>query len=301
MFALKKRGNAGGDERSVKNDDLDNQLSRNWYLLAGVSIVSTVGLAIATTPFLKLHVTSLWPWAHTHMVLLGGLTASIIVLVVHLTLQQNRLTGIRNQVNSLGDESSERARRHNARLHALLNVSRIMGSVTNPDNVFNCITKTCIELFDCQQASLMLLNQETQELEMKSATGHIEQGKVTDARQKLGEGIAGWVAEKHQPLILGRDTDPSMYPDLKLRSLNLTAAMVVPIVLRNQLVGVLSISSRTPETQYTEEDLRSLQVFAENAGTCIRHAEQAEWMRNTIDMQREKSGMFDAQPVDTTS
>jgi hypothetical protein len=30
-------------------------------------------------------------------------------------------------------------------------------------------------------------------------------------------------------------------------------------------------------------------VFAENAGACIRHAEQAEWMRNTIEKLREQS------------
>ena len=143
----------------------------------------------------------------------------------------------------------------------------------------------------------MMLNEKTQELEMRSATGHLEHGKVRAARQKVGEGIAGWVAKTQEPLILGREVDPSQYPGLKLRSLVLTAAMVVPIILREQAVGVLSISSRSPETQYTQDDLRALQVFAENAGTCIRHAEQAEWMRETIEKQREKSGIFDSQPT----
>jgi hypothetical protein len=39
-----------------------------------------------------------------------------------------------------------------------------------------------------------------------------------------------------------------------------------------------------------EEDLRALEVFAENAGTCIRQAERSEWMRQTIEqMHRQNS------------
>jgi GAF domain-containing protein len=59
-------------------------------------------------------------------------------------------------------------------------------------------------------------------------------------------------------------------------------AMVVPIKVRDELVGVLNVGSASAETSYDDEDLQSLQVFSENAGTCIRHAQQAQWMRNTI-------------------
>ena len=65
--------------------------------------------------------------------------------------------------------------------------------------------------------------------------------------------------------------------------MNLTATILVPIMVRDELVGVLNISSRAPGTTYDEEDLRALEVFAENAGTCIRQAERAEWMRQTIE------------------
>jgi GAF domain-containing protein len=63
---------------------------------------------------------------------------------------------------------------------------------------------------------------------------------------------------------------------------------VVPIMVRDELVGVLNISSRATETIYFEEDLRALEVFAENAGTCIRQAERSEWMRQTIERMRQQ-------------
>jgi hypothetical protein len=45
---------------------------------------------------------------------------------------------------------------------------------------------------------------------------------------------------------------------------------------------VINVASERPGTVYDDEDLRALQVFAENVGSCIRHTQQAEWMRQLI-------------------
>jgi hypothetical protein len=42
------------------------------------------------------------------------------------------------------------------------------------------------------------------------------------------------------------------------------------------------VSSRDVAARYSPDDLRALQVFAENAGTCIRHAERAAWSRRVM-------------------
>ncbi|MCK5620290.1 MAG: GAF domain-containing protein, partial [Candidatus Krumholzibacteria bacterium] len=57
---------------------------------------------------------------------------------------------------------------------------------------------------------------------------------------------------------------------------------VVPVLLRDELVGVLNIRSRDLKSRYTDDDLQALMVFAENVGTVIRHSEHVEWMRKTI-------------------
>jgi GAF domain-containing protein len=76
--------------------------------------------------------------------------------------------------------------------------------------------------------------------------------------------------------------DPGRYPGFRPKGEQITAAMVVPIEARGELIGVLNASSRTENHEYTEEDLQALQVFAEHAGIACRHAEQADWMRQTI-------------------
>ena len=119
-------------------------------------------------------------------------------------------------------------------------------------------------------------------LEVRSATGHENLGQVLGARQRLGQGVAGWVAEAREPLILGPHVDPARFRNLQSKVATLSAAMVVPIVLRDELLGVLSASSRVEGMRYDKNDLRALEVFAETAGISVRHAQQSEWMRETI-------------------
>jgi len=264
----------------------EQRLSRNWYLLVGVTILSTLGLAVAVAPVLSEQLGTLWPWPNTHMVLLGGLIASVVVLTVYLTVQQRRFTQVGQEVHHLEEEAATRERQDHARLKALLNISRMMGSVTNLEDVFKGIMDACIELFNAQQASLMLLNSETNELEVRAATGHLDKEGVRVARRKVGEGVAGWVAKKHQPLVLGPNADVSQFPDLEADVSDSTAALVVPVMLREELVGVLSIRSRVVGDQYSDEDLQALRVLAENVGTLIRHSEHVEWMRTTIEDSR---------------
>jgi len=269
---------------------LEQQSMHNWYLLAAITAMTTIGLLIAVTPVLSKSISSFWPWANTDLVLLVGLGGSILLLILQLTFQQIKVTGIRHQVQNMESSANESRQQNASRLHALLNVSRMMGSVTDPASVFQAITSTCLEIFDCHQSSLMLLNTETDMLEMKAATGHINREKLNAVQQPVGKGIAGYVAQQKQPVILGKNIDPTKYPGLHTQAMKLTAAMVVPILVRDELVGVLNISSRSPSTLYLEEDLRALEVFAENAGTCIRQAERAEWMRQTIEkMHRQKA------------
>jgi len=261
-----------------------------WYLLGAVNIVTTAGLAFAITPLLGDRITGLWPWANTHVVLLTLLPLSMALLVGYLTIQKTKARDMRVRVMDMVEDSARRERQNAARLRALLNVSRMMGSVTNLENVFETITNTCLEVFDCQQASLMIVNTDTNTLETRAATGHNNAEEVKKSTVKIGEGVAGWVAAERKPIVLTRETNLAEYPKLKLKDKRLSAAMVVPILLRDELVGVLNISNRSPEASYSNEDLQALSVFAESAGTCIRHTEHVEWMRKTIQDQSSRAG-----------
>src|SRR5581483_8030563 len=84
--------------------------------------------------------------------------------------------------------------------------------------------------------------------------------------QKIGEGIAGRVAQTDQPmLILASSSDPRL-TGVTLRP-EIGSSMLVP--MKNQegrVLGVLSIRRRRPAPDFTDDDLKLFSVFATQAG-----------------------------------
>ena len=220
-----------------------------------------------------------WPWIKTEYVLLGALAVLIPIFVAYLDHQRRKVRAVQQRLERMEERAIGQGRRDETRLHALLRVSQLMGSDNDLQGVFDSITNMCMEAFDCQQASLMLANEEGTELEVCAATGHANLAEVLSSRQRIGENIAGWVAQHRTPILIRSAVDAAKYPGLRLRDTSISSAMVVPIVTADTLVGVINVGGRTSDAFYDEHDLQALQVFAENVGTCIVHAKQSELLK----------------------
>ncbi len=273
-----------GDDKTTQNfeaqDRLEAQFWRNWSIMVVLIMLTVFGLMSGVAGGLRQRVAEVWPWAGTDLALQVALSVIVLAFTGYLTSQQRKVLGMRRQLQDSLRASNRKVKRNLERLLSLLTVSRSLAKETDPQAIFDCISQTCLDTFDCNQVSMMLKDKDTGELEVRSARGHEDVSRVIGRRIKVGEGIAGWVAEHRKPVVLGETWQQN--PDINPKNESLTAAMVVPILVRDELVGVLNVSSRSPEQEYTEEDLRALHVFAEHAGVASRHAEQAMWMRQTI-------------------
>ncbi|HUV37140.1 MAG TPA: GAF domain-containing protein [Patescibacteria group bacterium] len=274
------------DRRSEKNGQSGkNRLYtltwRNWFFLTGVLVLTTLGLGTALPPLISERIVHPWPWIKTDLILIVGLSVTVFAVVLYLTQQQRHVLDVNRRMQHLVKESDKRMHGYIGRLYALIRLGRTLAEETDLPTVFNCITNMCVEVFNCQRASLMLYEPEMKELVLRAVSG-LPAEAIIDSRLPLGEGIAGWAAQRGEALLLGNDDDSERYPELDLHDETIASAMVVPIMLRSELVGVINVSSTSPETLYDKEDLGALQVFAENTGAYIRHAEQAHWMRQTI-------------------
>jgi signal transduction protein with GAF and PtsI domain len=132
------------------------------------------------------------------------------------------------------------------------------------------------EVLEGEQVSVMLLDPETEELTITAALGHPDPTKLHGIRQHPGDGIAGWVAEHRRPLLLGPDMDPKKFWRFKPKPEAIHAAMVVPLVHRDRLLGVINVSRRATERTYGKQELRALQVIAWTTVLCLRLVELEE-------------------------
>jgi transcriptional regulator with GAF, ATPase, and Fis domain len=254
--------------------EIENRDRHTWLLLGVTLAATTIGLT-ATTFFVT------WPWQSAQAARLILLCLLVFLLASYLTRQRQLLEEMRRKMAQLERSAAER---RYSRLFDLLDVSRILDSERDAHNVFDAVTQVCLEIFNCEKASLMLVV-DGRYLEVKSAFGYMNR-KIIGARQKMGEGIAGWVARNREPVLIQGRIEPGKYPGLTFKSRGLAAAVVVPIIVREELVGVLNISTRSPQTYYDDEDLRAIQAFADNVGACVLAGMTAQKMRDTIDKQQ---------------
>lgn len=261
--------------------DLDSKFLQQWLLMTTVPILTTVTLAMVM-PFVREVYPDAWPWAGTDTLLVSGLYLVVILFAWHVITQQRRIMKLRDALYEARTDVHEARKRHRNRMMAICALNGAVGDESDPRSVFETLTRMCKDVFESDRSSLMTLDHKAQRLVVQAAFGHENTARVIGASRELGEGIAGWVALHREPLLLGKEFDQSRFhgrlPDVGA----IRSAMIVPLVVREQVVGVLSVANVQCDVEYDTDDLTTLQVFAETAEFCIRHAENADWMRSLI-------------------
>lgn len=116
----------------------------------------------------------------------------------------------------------------------------------------------------------MMVGRSGTELQMMAnIEGH--RTRNADARVPISEGIAGWVAQHRQTLILPRDF--SSHPALnEFRHGDVASSICVPIESKNVVLGVLNLKSSTDPDRFTEDTATLVTALTNQAAIAIDNA-----------------------------
>jgi len=156
-------------------------------------------------------------------------------------------------------------------LELLLEVGRLLSSKLELPELLTSVLELSTRVVGSESASLLLLDDKTQELYFDVALGLGEDaGKV---RLKMGQGIAGTVAQSRTPEIINEvRQDPRWSPAMDAASGFVTKSILaVPMMLKGRLIGVLEAINKRGAT-FTEADLRVFEAFASQAAVAIDNA-----------------------------
>jgi putative methionine-R-sulfoxide reductase with GAF domain len=201
----------------------------------------------------------------------GTSRALLLVLVVvgsFFLWAFHRQAALERLTRSLTDERVLTAALTN-RLHEvslLLDAGKQINAQLELDEVIDSILRSACELLDATGGSVMLV--EETDLVTVCTIGRAE---AFAQRERLGEGVAGYVALRREPVLIDGHVDPDLFPGLVLREPYVESAMSVPLVHRAELQGVLNLNAPIGRS-FTEYDLRALAVFAEQAAIAIANA-----------------------------
>ncbi|HKW50789.1 MAG TPA: GAF domain-containing protein [Candidatus Eisenbacteria bacterium] len=126
--------------------------------------------------------------------------------------------------------------------------------------LFREILALAVEQTRAEAGSIMVLDEEEGELRIAFADG-LSPDTVRSTRQKLGEGVAGKVAQEGRPLIINERIADPRFRDTRERS-RISAAMSAPIQLDGRVIGVINVSSNQPDRRFEEQDLARLTEIA---------------------------------------
>jgi GAF domain-containing protein len=229
-----------------------------WVRTASsLAAVAVVAVALTTLPS-----GSTPAGTNRALVVVLAIVGSFFLWAFHKQAALERLT------RSLTDERVLTAALTN-RLHEvslLLDAGKQMNAHLQMDELLDTILRSACELLDATGGSVMLV--EETDLVTVCVLGR---DAAVGQRMRLGEGVAGYVAIRRDPVLIDGHADPELFPGLVLREPYVESAMSVPLVHRAELQGVLNVNAPIGRS-FTEYDLRALAVFAEQAALAIANA-----------------------------
>ncbi|MBI3596578.1 MAG: GAF domain-containing protein [Nitrospirae bacterium] len=147
-----------------------------------------------------------------------------------------------------------------------------IGMETQPEKALDTILKAALELFTADRGSIMLVNEARQTLVIASSVG-IRPEYLAQSRPKIGEGIAGYVAQTGEALLLPQKINTDQYKNFEIKATELRSGICAPLRSREKIIGVINYSITDPTKRlFTEYDLKLLSIFAQYATLVIEAA-----------------------------
>jgi putative methionine-R-sulfoxide reductase with GAF domain len=248
---------------------IERRRAQLWYRTAGILVaaVAAVGLLAA--------------WPQEQRVVLTADTLRAVFLAAAgcfaaaAGLQERELTRLTRDLTDERVVTAALTTRLNE-VEVLLAAGREMNAVLELPRLLETILRISTELLDAGGGSLMVV--EDGELVAVQVRGRPE---ALGTRVRLGDGIAGHVALRREPILIDGQVDPDVFPGLTDREPYVESAMSVPLVHDDELLGVLNVNAPAGHG-FTQHDLRALAVFAEQAAGAIANARRYEAERDQV-------------------
>ncbi len=174
-------------------------------------------------------------------------------------LKLNKLEALERQVESLSK---------------LVEINGIINSTLNINRLLSIIMEMIKDIMDTETSSLLLYDEDKDELVFKVALGEAGDELKEKYRVQMGQGIAGWVALNRKD-VLANDVynDPrfdSMYD--KNTGFITRAILCAPLLFKGKLIGVIQAINPVNKTAFDENDMTLFRVFSNQAALAVQNA-----------------------------
>ena len=208
------------------------------------------------------------------------MTAQLRSFYENLEGQVKERTAALTQANDqLQREISERAqaeeslRQQNQYLEALRATMTELSMELEISKLLQTIVERAVQLLDAGDGELAIYDEKQNDLQVVISYNimQIRSRNYVGVRLAPGEGAMGHVARTLKPMIID-DYAAWEGRSLQYKAEELHGMLVAPLMVSGRLVGAISISDSDPQRRFTEEDMRRLDLFAQQAAITVDKA-----------------------------
>jgi len=181
-------------------------------------------------------------------------------------------------------------------LEEIIEANFVINRTLRLEELIETILEVARSVLRCETASIMLYNENTNELEFKVSLD--EGGKNLLKRTlNMGEGIAGTVAQTLKPYIANRVQDDPHFAARfdQITGFKTNSILCVPLKAREKLVGVMELINKEKGENFTALDLKKSMALGNLIAIAIENAtlyKKAEELGNVKEMSRFKSELM---------
>ena len=161
----------------------------------------------------------------------------------------------------------ERQRQDAEAFETLAEIGRDVAAVLELDALLERIAQLASRLVDYRTFGILLLNETTQELELKVGVQYGR--KIGDLpKVRLGEGLVGFAALHREPVLAPDVSKDARYIEVVA---DVRSELAVPLLLKDRCIGVLDLESPDLDA-FSKREVEILTLLASQAAVAIENA-----------------------------
>ncbi|MEW6095354.1 MAG: diguanylate cyclase [bacterium] len=139
------------------------------------------------------------------------------------------------------------------------------------ENLYSLIVNMVSRAMGAEICSLMLLDEETQELSIKAAVG-LDIPIISKSKVKVGEGIVGYVINTGKPLLVEDiDKDTRFTRTYRSNRYYTKSLLTSPLTVKNKIIGAISVNNKATHGPFNQRDLELFTQICKHIGLAIEN------------------------------
>ncbi|MBI5888840.1 MAG: diguanylate cyclase [Deltaproteobacteria bacterium] len=151
--------------------------------------------------------------------------------------------------------------------YALEQVYKSIAPLFDKEEIYDSVLLSCMDIVGAERGSLMLLDNKSNVLSIKASRG-LDRDVLDNISIHLGEGIAGGVAAKGEPVMV-EDIEHEVMEHRNMPWYKTKSFISMPLRLDNRVIGVINISDKLTGGVFSKEDLLLVKSIANYASIAL--------------------------------